>query len=211
MNQSSFVSKLSSLLLCLLFFLGSSLYAQNDAAAPAPTAKKGADVTITFNNIPDTDKSTINTAYTVDSKDGTIKMPYLKSRVFVAGKTAREITAILERLYVEQGIYSQPIVTVNVGANVSGEITQRTVQVTGYVGSKQNLPYRQGMTLIEALLACGDITDYGSRRIQITRNGQTRIYDYFSARDRAIVLHENDVIYVMKRGMFEGRLDALIP
>ncbi len=211
MNQSSFVSKLSSLLFCLFFFFAASLHAQTDTAAPAPTAKKGADVTITFNNIPDGDKSTINTAYTVDSKDGTIKMPYLKSRVFVAGKTAREITAILERLYVEQGIYSQPIVTVNVGANVSGDITQRTIQVTGYVGSKQNLPYRQGMTLIEALLACGDITDYGSRRIQITRNGQTRVYDYFSARDRSIVLHENDVIYVMKRGMFEARLDALIP
>ncbi len=185
---------------------------QAQSSVPDPTARRGADITVTLNNIPAEDKATINAKYTVDSRDGTVKLPYLKSRVYVAGKTQREIANLIEQLYVQQKIYNQPIVAVQVtDTNLSDELTRRTVQVTGYVGSKQNLAYRQGMTLIEALIACGDITDHGSRNIQVTRKGQTRTYDYFSARDRAIVLHANDSIHVPMRGFWEGRPKSIGP
>ncbi len=183
-----------------------------ERALPDPTAKKGAEITVTLNNIPANDKTTINTRYTVDSKDGTVKLPYLKNRVYVAGKTQREVSNLIEKLYIEQGIFTQPIVDVKVtDESLTEQLTRRTIQVTGYVGSKQNLPYRQGMTLIEALLSCGDITDYGSRRIQVTRKGVTRTYDYFSGKDRSIVLHENDIIHVPMRSFFEGRPSSIGP
>ncbi len=183
-----------------------------DRVLPDPTAQKGAEITVTLNNIPANDKTTINTRYTVDSRDGTVKLPYLKSRVYVAGKTQREVSNIIEKLYIEQGIFTQPIVDVKVtDESLTEQLTRRTIQVTGYVGSKQNLPYRQGMTLIEALIACGDITDYGSRKIQITRKGVTRTYDYFSARDRSIKLHANDSIHVPMRSFFEGRESTILP
>ena len=87
----------------------------------------------------------------------------------------------------------------------------RFIQVSGYVGKKSNLPYREGITLIEALLDAGDITDYGSRKIQITRGGVTRTYDYFSAKDRGIKLLPKDVIYVPRRPAFEGRPGSVGP
>ncbi len=198
------ITSFMALLMCVA-------YAQ-ERALPDPTAKKGAEITVTLNNIPSSDKVTINTRYTVDSRDGTVKLPYLKERVYVAGKTQREVSNIIEKLYIEQGIFTQPIVDVKVtDESLTEQLTRRTIQVTGYVASKQNLPYRQGMTLIEALLSCGDITDYGSRDIQVTRKGVTHTYDYFSGRDRSIVLHENDIIHVPMRSFFESRPSSIGP
>ena len=65
--------------------------------------------------------------------------------------------------------------------------------------------------LIAAIVDCGDITDHGSREIQVTRGNQTQTYDYFSAKDRAIKLRPNDVIFVKLRGPFEGRPSKIGP
>ena len=171
-----------------------------------PRAVKGGRVTLTFRNVPAEDVGNVNGAYTVNHGDGTISLPYLSGRVRVVGKTAREIEDQVRSLYVAQRIYSQPIVMAAVGSEQeSNDLNQRYIQVTGNVAGKKNLPYRQGITLIQALLDCGDITDYGSRKIQVTRKGVTRTYDYFSARDRSIQLMPDDVIFVPTRPAFERR------
>lgn len=177
-----------------------------------PRAVKGGRVTLTFRNVPAEDVSNVNGAYTVNHGDGTISLPYLSERVRVVGKTAREIEDYVRSLYISQRIYSQPIVMVAVGSEQeSNDLNQRYIQVTGNVASKKNLPYRQGITLIQALLDCGDITDYGTRKIQVTRKGVTRTYDYFSARDRAIQLMPDDVIFVPTRPAFERRPSKIGP
>lgn len=88
---------------------------------------------------------------------------------------------------------------------------ERFVHVTGAVGSKKNLPYRAELTLIEALIECGDITDFGSRHILVTRNGVTKEYDYFSTRDRDIKLFPGDTIFVRERKVTEQRSKTLLP
>lgn len=177
-----------------------------------PRAVKGGRVTLTFRNVPSEDASNVNGAYTVNHGDGTISLPYLAERVRVVGKTAREIEDQVRSLYISQQIYSQPIVMAAVGSeSESNDLNQRYIQVTGNVAGKKNLPYRQGITLIQALLDCGDITDYGSRKIQVTRRGVTRTYDYFSARDRSIQLMPDDVIFVPTRPAFERRPSKIGP
>ncbi len=191
-------------LIALSFVSLSTAFAQSSGTEPR--AIRGGTVTITMTNIPGEDSGIINRQYTVDRGDGTINMPYLSSRVYVDGLTSRGVEDLLTRLYTSQQIYSGPIVQADVTSeNVKGNIMQRYIHITGYVGSKKNLPYREGITLIEALVDCGDISDFGSRRIQITRKGVTKTYDYFSARDRAIVLHPGDMIFVPERSMLEGR------
>ncbi len=193
------------LLASLVVFL---LAAPASAQAPGtePRAREGSSVTVTFKNIPPEDAGNVNGDYIVNRADGTIAMPYLDSPVRVAGKTSRDIENLLRGLYVSQKIYTQPIVSVSVvtAADLE-EMRKRYVEVSGYVGQKKNLPYRDGITLSEAILDCGDITDYGSRYIQVTRNGKVQTYDYFSARDRSIKLHPQDKIYVRARGAFESR------
>lgn len=193
----------------VLFLLLPKLSAQSSID---PRAKKGGDVTIDISNIPAGDVATVSRKYTVGLSDGTINMPYLGERIRVAGLTARQLENLLVRLYVEKKIYSQPIVAVRVtDEDVSIGITQRTVLLTGKVATKQRLAYRDGMTLLEALLECGDITDFGSRKIQVTRKNVTRTYDYYSARDRSIKLYPNDSIHVPDRGIFEGRPKTIGP
>ncbi len=188
----------------VMLFLASTADAQSPATEPR--AREGSTVTITFKNIPPDDAPNVNGDYTVSRADGTISMPYLESPVRVAGKTSRDIENLLKNLYRSQQIYSQPIVAVSVVSTMElEEMRKRYIEVAGYVGKKGKVAYRDDITLSEAILESGDITDYGSRKIQVTRNGRVRIYDYFSARDRAIKLHPQDKIYVPARGAFESR------
>lgn len=180
-------------------------------ASTEPRATKGGTVTVQFKNIPSEDVNNVNGDYAVSREDGTISVPYLSGRVSVVGLTARQVENKLRSLYLSQQIYSDPIVMANVGPKGEAAVDARYVQVTGYVGGKKNLPYREGMTLIQALIECGDITDFGSRKIQVTRGKVTRTYDYFSARDRSIKLMPNDSVFVPRRPAFEGRPDKIGP
>ena len=200
---------IQKLLVLLLGVLVLPVIAQD--ASTEPRAAKGGVIHVQFKNIPSEDVGNVSGEYTVSRQDGTISMPYLKERVRVVGLTARQVENTLRSLYVAQEIYSDPIVMANVGPRNETPIDTRFVQVTGYVAGKKNLPYREGMTLIQALIECGDITDFGSRKIQVTRGKVTRVYDYFSARDRSIKLMPNDSIYVPRRPPFEGRPDKIGP
>lgn len=193
--------------LLVLSLLGGALTAQT---ASEPRAIKGGEVTITFKNIPTEDAPTVNGSYPVNRADGTIAMPYLSGRVSVVGKTAREVEQLVRTLYMKQQIYADPIVQASV-IKVGDDLTERKVLMSGYVASRRNLKYREDMTLIEALIECGDITDFGSRWIQVTRGNDTRKYDYFSARDRNIRLLPNDKVYVPKRPAFESRPSQIGP
>ncbi len=208
-KQVYMMIKLLQIVVCCAF-CSCSLYAQS--AGTEPRAMKGGIVTVMMTNIPQVDSATMNRQYTVDRNDGTINMPYLSSRVHVDGMTSRSVEDLLTRLYTSQKIYSGPIVQVDVTSeDVKQNIMQRYIHVTGKVGAKKNLPYREGITMIEALIECGDITDFGSRNIQITRKGVTKKYDYFSARDRGIVLHPGDMIFVSERSLTETRPKTIGP
>lgn len=176
-----------------------------------PRAVKGGRIQLLFKNIPSEDAANVCGEYVVNRGDGTLTLPYLSNRIRVEGMTARDIESVVRSNYLSQQIYSDPIVQVILGAKNEVPVETRLIQVSGYVSKKGNLPYREGITLIEALLDAGDITDYGSRKIQITRGGVTRTYDYFSAKDRAIKLLPKDVINVPRRPAFEGRPSSVGP
>lgn len=181
-------------------------------AATEPRAVKGGHIQLALKNIPSDDAASVSGDYTVNRGDGTISLPYLKNRIRVQGLTARDIENVVRTSYVNQQIYADPIVQVVLGTDKNEPgLDARRVLVSGYVTKKANLPYREGITLIEALLEAGDITDYGSRKIQVTRGTVTRTYDYFSARDRAIRLLPNDSIFVPRRPAFETRPSAVGP
>lgn len=201
-NLFSFIVLLAALMI-------QPLMAQSEVTEPR--VKAGSSLQIAFKNIPSEDVSNVSGSYPVNRGDGTISLPYLKSRVKVSGLTVRDIETAIRTQYVTQKIYSDPIVQVTLASNNEIGVDARFVHITGNVAGKKNLPYREGITLIEALIECGDITDYGSRKIQVSRNGVTRTYDYFSARDRAIKLQPGDTIFVPRRDIWEGRPDKIGP
>lgn len=180
------------------------------SAVTEPRINAGSQLQISFKNIPSEDAGSVTGEYTVSRSDGTLTLPYLSGKIKVQGMTVANASAAIRNQYVAQKIYSDPIVQVSLN-NGEATVDVRLITVSGYVASKKNLQYREGISLIEALLECGDITDYGSRYIQVTRGKVTRTYDYFSARDRAIKLQPNDSINVPRRGAFEPRPDKIGP
>lgn len=188
---------------CLSFFV----HAQDTE----PRATAGGYVQIQIKSVPSEDVSIISDKYLLTA-NGSVMLPYLNGPVRLAGLTGQQAADKLTKLYKDAQIFSTPIFMVNVSAgDEKANVGMRYVHVTGNVGGKKNMPYREGLTLIEALVDCGDITDYGSRHIQVTRKGETRTYDYFSTRDRSLKLLPGDVVYVRQRPIFESRPDRIGP
>lgn len=196
----------------LLLFSGMFLcviaYAQD--ASTEPRVIRGSKVVLIFKNLPSGESANVDGEYQVSRADGTVLLPFLDSRLSVLGKTARQVEDLVRSQYIAQKIYTDPIVIARVG-HKDEDLEARFVQVTGYVNMKKNLPYREGITLIQAMIECGDINDHGSRKVQVTRGNVTRTYDYFSARDRNIKLMPNDVIFVPRRPPFEARPRTIGP
>ena len=198
------MKKLFHIFLCLLALFAVFMPSSAQDATTEPRVIRGSKVVLIFKNLPTGEAANVDGEYQVSRSDGTILLPFLESRLSVLGKTARQVEDMVRSQYIAQKIYTDPIVIARVG-HKGEDLEARFVQVTGYVHAKKNLPYREGITLIQALIECGDISDHVSRKIQITRGTVTLTYDYFSARDRAIKLMPNDVIFVPRRPPFEGR------
>lgn len=128
----------------------------------------------------------------------------------MVGKTARQIEDMLMAAYKKAELYTAPTFLVKVQSS-DARLTEHIVLVSGGVAMKKNVLWRRGMTLLEAIVGAGDITDWGSRYVQVTRGGKTVTYDYFSIKDRAIPIQPNDRIFVPQRGIFEGRPAKLLP
>lgn len=98
--------------------------------------------------------SELSTGVTV-RPDGRISVPLIED-LYVAGKTSSEVARQIEQ---ELGKFIQdPFVTVIVGSFV-GPFTQQ-VRIVGEATSPQALPYRANMTMLDAMISVGGITDF---------------------------------------------------
>lgn len=89
--------------------------------------------------------------------DGKISTPLVED-LTAAGKTATELARDIEQalsVYIQQ-----PVVTVIVTSFV-GPYAQQ-IRVIGQAARPQALPYRQGMSLMDVLIAVGGITDFAA-------------------------------------------------
>jgi polysaccharide export outer membrane protein len=89
--------------------------------------------------------------------DGKITTPLVED-LQAAGKTSTELARDIEKAL---GKYiQQPMVTVIVTSFV-GPYAQQ-IRVIGQAARPQSLPYRQGMSLMDVLIAVGGITDFAA-------------------------------------------------
>lgn len=131
--------------------------------------------------------------YLVDSQ-GYIMMPKL-GRIAVGGKTTDEV-----REYITEQVakdVKDPFVRVeivNFGIDVLGEVRNPHRVVTG----------QQCFTVLDALAACGDLTEYGKRdRVYVIRTeGNQRTYHRLDLTNSEVFsspyfyMQQNDVVYV---------------
>ena len=125
-------------------------------------------------------------------ESGKVSMPYI-GNVQAANFTTVQLKKAIEEAYIQQEIFTNPNVTVDLKE-------QRFVDVTGEVRMPQRVPYTKDLTALGAVAACGGFTDFANRRrVKLTQGGVTR---EFNAKDiqvdpsRDIRLLPNDKIHV---------------
>jgi polysaccharide export outer membrane protein len=89
--------------------------------------------------------------------DGKITTPLVEDLIAV-GKTSTELARDIEKALAK--FIQQPVVTVIVTGFVGPY--QEQIRVIGQAAKPQALPYRQGMSLMDVLIAVGGITEFAS-------------------------------------------------
>jgi len=165
--------------------------------AAAQLIQPNSAVTISIQNVPDSERASINNTYPV-SQSGTINMPHI-GPVRASGMLPEQLAANLQNQYRNAQIYTNPTFQV-IADNVGGGVTQQVVHVGGYVGRTGPVPFRNGLTLWQAVQAAGGENAFGSiRRVRLFRDGTMRQYDLRKHEHMHVLLRPEDTIEVPQK------------
>ncbi len=167
--------------------------------------KEGDSIQITVRGIPAGEQEKINGPYRVGATG--VRLPFLKARLPVAGLEPEQIAAAAEKAYQTEGVYQQPAIDVEVIRGADQKGAEALVSVGGQVRRSGPVPFRQDMTLLQAIQAAGDRNEFGSRNIRVIRNGKTLPLDFRKPEHKNFPLQPNDSIIVEQKGAFEGSSD----
>ncbi|MCW8855320.1 MAG: polysaccharide biosynthesis/export family protein [Gammaproteobacteria bacterium] len=124
--------------------------------------------------------------------DGKVSMPLIGD-VPAAGYTPEEVSIIIKKRL--QNYVRDPNVTLIISDLQSHEYLTR-VRVTGAVQNQSSMNYRQGMTVLDAVLGAGGVNDYAAP-------DKTKLYRKISGKTRVISIYLGDILY-------KGRLSTNI-
>lgn len=141
-------------------------------SAPAPSAladaimRSGDAFELRIGGVPPSEGSAFNNTYTIDS-DGNLNLPLL-GKLNVSGMTPAQIQSTIERAYKTRDIYTHPTITL-----VSSQA--RFISVGGSVRSPQRVAYTPDMTVLSAINAAGDFSEFANRKSVVILRGGERI------------------------------------
>lgn len=141
-----------------------------DSVGPTPSYRIGPGDTLNVFVWENKDLSTT----VIVGPDGRIALPLVKDMV-AAGKTETQLARDIQNRLTKY--VTDPVVTVMVNSFV-GPYSQQ-IRVVGEVSRPTALPYRQGMTALDAMIAVGGLTTFaaGNRaKLVRTRGGTEMIY-----------------------------------
>lgn len=102
---------------------------------------------------------------TVIDEQGNITLPYIDQPVKASGLTTSELERKIQHIYTDGQIYRS--ITVNVITSA------KSYYMEGEVRRPQEYPLNRRITLLQAIAAASDYTEYADRKkVTITRNGQ---------------------------------------
>jgi len=172
-----------------------------------PVARAGVEigdtVKLSIRGVPNDEQQQVNGVYRVGDTGG-LRLPLLKERLNVRGLTADQLAAVAERAYREAGIYQNPSIEVEVMAGPETAPAATIVSIGGQVNKAGPVPFRKGLTLMQALQAAGDRTAFGGRNITLIRGKKVIHLDYRKPETKNLELLPDDTISVEQRLILEG-------
>lgn len=128
--------------------------------------------------------------------DGKISMP-LAGDVLAGGQTPEQVAKVIKSKLTPY--IRHPKVVVILETLRSNEFLSR-VRVTGAVRTPTSMPYRQGITVMDAVLSAGGLNDFSAP-------GRARLYRVINGKAKTIVIDLDDIL---KKGNLEQNY-VLIP
>lgn len=161
----------------------------------------GDQLTITIKGVPASEQATINGEYIV-GRNGQIKIPLADVMVDAKGLEHDTLARSLEKIFKQAGIYIRPVITIKSGAEAAPN--RAFVSVGGMVKKAGPVPFRPGMTLLQAIQSAGDLTIFGTKkRIFLTRGKIAKKLDLRKKEDQQFKLMPEDTIVVDQKGAFD--------
>ncbi len=159
-----------SILRFLLVVLGLAAVGSQAASAQEAALRIGQSFVLRVTGVPQEDQIALSQQYTIGD-NGLIRLQYIEP-VKAAGLKPSELARNIEQAYKGAEIYSKP--TVNVTAGDPGQDITSYISVLGEVKLPQNVPFRPGMTILDAIAACGGFTDFAKAKNTTYISGATR-------------------------------------
>ncbi len=167
----------------------------------AEAIKPNEPIGITLKGVPAEEQAKIDGQYVVNGS-GQVFLPMLDKGVSAAGVTSSELARRIEIEYKSAGIYTNPRVTILTAEDTAKENTlnTKTLTVGGSVRSPGPSPFREGMTLYDAVQAGGGATEFGAiNRVKLLRSGKMREYDLKVDANKLIPVYPDDAIEVPQK------------
>lgn len=163
---------------------------------------KGSVINISIKGVPTDEQSQVNGDYHVGSS-GKIKLPLTGTLLTVQGLTNDQLERKIEAIYKKQQIYKEPVIEVFVKGKDDPE--KRTLSVGGHVRRAGRVPWSKGMTVLQAIQAAGDKTQFGSKYIYLHRGQKKYKLNTKLLNHQNTLVLPNDTIQVLQVGPFGDR------
>lgn len=150
-----------------------AMFAPSAHAQGAAVLKKG-DLVVIELKTPVEDATSVSSKYVV-SERGTVKMPMLAQEIPALGITPDALARRIEQAYIAADIYTAPTLTGNLPEK---EQATHVVTVSGEVRLPQEIPLREGLTLMGAITKAGGFGDFAKvSKVKLLRGNNATYYD----------------------------------
>lgn len=168
----------------------------------AETLRAGDAIRLTLRGVSAEEQQKINGEYTVGD-DGRVSLPLLDHLVSATGLSPSGFARAVEKSYKDGGIYASPAIDVVAlkGQQAAGAV----VSVGGHVKRAGQVPFRQGMTVIQALDAAGGRDSFGGRNVLLLRDKRQYCLDFKQLAHKSIALRANDTLQVEMKAALVDR------
>ena len=136
-------------------------------------------------------------------ENGRVRLPLLAAALPAGGMTAGQFAHSVEEAYKAAGIYTRPVIEVEILQGTDQPGGPAVVSVGGQVRRAGEATFRKNMTVLQALDAVGGRNEFGGRNVLLFRDGHQYCLDFNNLRHKNIVLHPGDSLQVEQKGIID--------
>ncbi|QTN34269.1 polysaccharide biosynthesis/export family protein [Akkermansiaceae bacterium] len=157
----------------------------------------GQSVIIKIMGVPAEEKAKIDETYPV-AKNGMVNMPFV-GEIRAAGLESHVLAKSIQNAYRDGGIFNNAVIQVLANQNDIAPVEQQ-VHLGGRVNAPGAKPFRNGLTVYQAIQAAGGPDEFGAmNRVILIRMGKQQIIDLRTIEGKSVLADVHDTIVVPQK------------